>query len=126
MRRLAVRVERRFGRVDFVEQDVVRVILCAMDRERDIAGLGADFRRKLAQERGDLLLGARARTPARDDDVAHGAAPPTAPSAAESSLAAAASALVRLCKAWNDSRHTGPEMPMAPTTWPLKSRTGMA
>src|SRR6185437_3825656 len=122
---LAVRVERRFGLVDLVEQDVVRIVLGAVRGERDVAGLGADLLRQRAQDCRDLLLFAGARAPAGDDDVAHGASP-AAPSADDNSAAAAASALARLCSAWNDSRHTGPEMPMAPTTWPLKSRTGMA
>src|SRR5215471_14247756 len=121
--------KRLLAHILFVEQKFLWIVERSVDDECDVARLLANFLGQLAQDRFDFLDFTVPRPPAGNDYMCHcfyfvdGW---EAPKASDNRFAASPRSRALFCSAWIDRRHTGPEMPMAPTTWPLNSQTGIA
>src|SRR5262249_3710741 len=128
VRRLPMLEERLLADVLFVQQKVIRLVARTVDDEQQVSRLPTHCPGQLAQALFDLVDFALSGTPAGNDYVCHCFPVDDweAPKASGNRFAASPRSRDLFCNAWIDRRHMGPEMPIAPTTWPLKSYTGIA
>src|SRR5690242_14039868 len=121
--------KRLLAHILLVQQKFLWIVVRPVNDELEVARLSTNFLCQFAQDRFDFLDFTVTRPPGGNEYVGHCfyfADGGEAPKASDNRFAASPRSRALFCNAWIDRRHTGPEMPMAPTTWPLKSYTGMA